>query len=87
MGFKTVTVDLLMNPVINVKVGIRELVRLRKYWLSEGIDSWYIVFTSYYWGIRTTRLLLTEKGRSILPSLEYGKGVMELQEKWKNKGL
>jgi len=87
LGFKNITVDLLMDPVINIKVGIAELVRLRKYWLSEGIDSWYIVFTSYYWGVRATSLLLVEKGRGLLPSLEYGKGVMELQKKWIERGL
>ena len=78
--------ELLLDPVINVRVGIAELVRLRKYWLSEGVDSWLVTLTSYYWGVRATHFLLTKKS-SVVPSLEYGRGVLSLSDKWKESGL
>jgi soluble lytic murein transglycosylase-like protein len=87
MGFARATPELLLNPVVNVEVGIRELLRLKKYWMEEGIDSWKIALTSYFWGPRWTWALVKEKGRGDLPSLEYGVGVLRLATSWKEKGL
>jgi len=86
MGYQRATTDLLLDPIVNVKVGIAELIRLRRYWLAEGVDSWMVVLTSYYWGVRATHILLTRKSAP-LPTLEYGKGVLELSDKWREKGL
>jgi len=74
-------------PEINVRVGIAELVRLRRYWLREGQDNWMVPLTSYFWGVTNTWVLLTTKNRDMLPSLEYGKGVLDLAIKWKERGL
>ncbi len=79
--------DLALNPIINVEVGIRHLVYLRKYWLAEGIDSWPISISSYFWGIRLTTQLITEKKRTKLPSLEYGIGVLKLAKAWQARGV
>lgn len=87
MGYKAITTDLLLNPVVNVEAGIRELTKLRRYWLSEDIDSWEITLTSYYWGPQVTWLLFKSKGWVSVPSLEYGRGVMTLARAWVAKGL
>jgi len=87
LGYGKFSVDLALNPIVNIEVGIKHLIYLRKYWLSEGIDSWLITTSSYYWGIRHTWDLLTSKKRARLPSLEYGKGIIDLANKWKEKGL
>jgi len=87
LGYGKFAVDLALNPIVNVECGIKELVRLRKYWLAEDVDSWMIVINSYYWGIRNTWDLLLAKKRAKLPSLEYGKGVLDLAKKWKERGL
>lgn len=87
MGYKAITTELLLNPVVNVEAGIRELVKLRRYWLSEDVDSWEITLTSYYWGPQVTWLLFKSKGWVSVPSLEYGRGVMTLARAWVAKGL
>jgi len=87
MAYGRFTEDIALDPIVNVQVGIRELVRLRKYWLENGVDSWLITVNSYFWGTTNIWSLLTQKKRSQLPSLEYGKGVLDLAEKWKEKGL
>lgn len=79
--------DLMFNPIINVEIGIAELVRLRKLFLSEGVDSWLIVLTAYFWGERNAWELLNSKKRASLPSLEYGRGVLRLADKWKELSL
>lgn len=79
--------DLATKPEINVRVGIAELVRLRHYWIAQGQDNWIIPLTSYFWGIRNTWSLLNSKKRGLLPSLEYGKGVMDLAVQWREKGV
>jgi hypothetical protein len=79
--------DVAVNPEINVRVGIAELVRLRRYWLREGQDNWMIPLTSYFWGVRNTWILLTSKTRDMLPSLEYGKGVLDLASEWRERGI
>ena len=89
MGFANLTTDLLFNPVLNVQASIRELARLRRSFLAQGVDSWQICLTAYYWGERWAWTLATKKATalSMLPSLEYGQGVMALAAKWKEKGL
>jgi len=79
--------DVAVNPEINVRVGVAELVRLRRYWLREGQDNWMIPLTSYFWGIKNTWVLLTSKNRDMLPSLEYGRGVLLLADAWKERGI
>jgi len=79
--------DLALDPIVNVKVGIQEVVRLRQYWLSEGVDSWLVVYTSYFWGERNAWQLLRSKKRAPLPSLEYGKGINDLANAWKERGI
>jgi len=83
MGFPKFSKHLAYNPVINAKVGIEELKRLRRMWLSEGIDSWEVAFTSYYWGERATWSIIA--GRREKPDFDYGKGVIRLMEKWREK--
>ena len=81
------TPEMATMPEINVRVGIAELVRLRYYWIREGQDNWMVPLTSYFWGITNTWVLLTSKTRDMLPSLEYGKGVLDLAIKWKERGI
>lgn len=84
MGYKTFTVALALNPIINAEAGIRELVRLRKYWLVEDIDDWMIVMTSYYYGIDYTQkyLLRETEGKS-----QYGQEVLDRLDKWRKVGV
>jgi hypothetical protein len=79
--------ELILNPILNVEIGIAELVRLRKLFLSEGVDGWLIVLTAYFWGERNAWELLNSKKRASLPSLEYGQGVLDLAKKWREAGL
>ena len=79
--------ELILNPIINVEIGMAELVRLRRLFLSEGVDGWLIVLTAYFWGERNAWELLNSKKRARLPSLEYGKSILELAEKWRQAGL
>jgi len=83
MGFPKFSKHLAYNPVVNTKVGIEELKRLRRAWLSEGIDSWEIAFTSFYWGERATWNIIA--GKKEKPSLDYGRGVMRLTNKWRER--
>jgi soluble lytic murein transglycosylase-like protein len=87
LGYGRFTKDLALDPIVNVQVGIRELVRLRRYWLAEGVDDWIVAANSYFWGVRLTWALLQNKRRSWLPSLEYGRGVLLLARAWEAKGL
>lgn len=87
LGYGRFTKNLALDPIVNVECGIKELVRLRQYWLEEGINNWLIVSTSYFWGIRNTWELLLEKKRAKLPSLEYGKGILDLAKEWQKRGL
>ena len=79
--------DLALNPIVNTEVGIQELIRLRKYWLSEGVNDWLVVYTSYFWGTRSTWELFLSKKRAKLPSLEYSKGIIDLAKKWRERGI
>ena len=74
--------DLILDPIINVEIGIAEIVRLRKLFLTEGIDNWMVVLTAYFWGERNTWELLNSKKRARLPSLEYGSGILDLAKKY-----
>lgn len=87
LGYGAFSKDLVMDPIINTQIGIKELIRLRKYWLEEGTDSWIVTMTSYFWGIRNTWALLTTKKRANLPSLEYGKGILDLADGWRGRGI
>lgn len=77
MGHKNFTVELALNPVVNVEVGIREIVRLREYWLGEGYDDWMITMTSYFWGIRYTWNRFIDEGHS---ESKYGRSVLDKQK-------
>ena len=87
LGYGEFNKDLALDPIVNVQVGIRHLVYLRKYWLSEGVNSWMITINSYFWGTTITWELFIEKKRARLPSLEYGLGVLKLAEEWKKRGV
>lgn len=87
LGYGKFTKSLALSPIVNVEVGIKELVRLRKYWLEEGVDSWMITVNSYFWGIRNTWELFLKKKRAHLPSLEYGKSILDGAREWRKKGL
>jgi len=87
LGYGRFTKSLALDPIVNTECGIKELIKLRQYWLEEGIDNWLIVATSYFWGIRNTWELLVEKKRAELPSLEYGKGILDLAREWQKRGL
>lgn len=84
MGYKIFTKELALNPIVNIEVGIRELVKLRKYWLTEGHDNWMIPLTSYYWGIRWTKRKFLDKGQR---ESEYGKDVLNRSNKWREVGI
>ena len=87
LGYNKFTKEIALDPIVNIQVGIAELVRLRKYWKIEGIDNWIIPLHSYFWGTKWTHYLLTSKKRAEMPSLEYGKGVIDLANIWKEKGV
>ena len=87
LGYGNFSEALVLNPIINTEIGIAELIRLRKYWLVNDIDSFIIVTTSYFWGIKNTWYLLNSKKRANLPSLEYGKGILDLAKAWREKGI
>lgn len=87
VGYSIFSKEIALNPVINVKAGIKHLVYLRKYWLEEGVDSWTIAINSYFWGVGATWELFLAKNRSRLPSMEYGKAIIDASEKWRKKGL
>jgi hypothetical protein len=86
LGYQKFTEDLAFNPVVNMRVGVAEIVRLRKIFLEDGIDSWHIVLSAYYYGERPVWSLLKTKASERV-TLEYGKGVMDLAKKWKERGL
>lgn len=80
------------DPVINIQVGVAELVRLRRGYITEGVetigDTWTYTLHSYRWGPRNTRLLMNAKeSRVAVPSLEYSVGVRELQLAYQSGGL
>ena len=87
LGYGNFSEALVLSPIINTEIGIAELIRLRKYWLENDTDSFIIVTTSYFWGIKNTWYLLNSKKRANLPSLEYGKGILDLAKAWKEKGI
>lgn len=87
LGHPNLTVDLLMNPSVNVSIGISELCRLRKQFLSFGISEWSSCLSAYYWGERPVFNLIFGKEMGTYPSLEYGHGVMKLAKKWRENGL
>jgi hypothetical protein len=79
-------------PSINIKVGVAELVRLRRGYVNEGVetpgDSWTYTLHSYRWGPRNTRLLMNAREKRVeVPSLEYSVGVRALQLAYMNGGL
>lgn len=82
MGYKMFSIDLALNPVVNVEVGVRELVQLRKYWLEEGVVEWSIVVTSYYWGVRATQRLFLDKDKR---DSQYSDEVFDKIEKWRKE--
>ena len=80
----------LLDPIINLKVGIEYLIQMKKLWLAEKVETpedWKITFHSYFWGERWTRKLLYSGKRVDVPSLEYGAGVQKLVNSWMEKGL
>ena len=80
----------LLDPIINLKVGIEYLIQMKKLWLAEKVETpedWKITFHSYFWGERWTRELLYSGKRVDVPSLEYGAGVQKLVNSWMEKGL
>jgi len=87
LGYGGFTKTLALDPIVNVQVGIKELVRLKRYWLEYDIDSWLIATNSYFWGTAIVWELFMEKKRAKLPSLEYAKGILDLEKKWREKGL
>lgn len=87
IGYAKFSKTIALDPVVNVKAGIEHLVYLRSYWLEEDVDSWMTVMNSYFWGIRTTWELFLSKRRARLPSMEYGKNILDLTREWKERGL
>lgn len=87
LGYDKFTKEIALDPIVNLQVGIAELVRLRKYWKIEGVDNWIIPLHSYFWGTKWTHYLLSSKQRAEMPSLEYGKGVIDLANEWKERGI
>jgi len=56
-----ITEELMLDPIWNIRVGIAELIRLKKMWLKEGaesIDDWKITYYSYWAGEGWARHLL-----------------------------
>lgn len=90
LGYGKPTKDLMLDAIINVEVGIQELVRLKKIWLTEGIETrndWKITFYSYYAGERWARLILTTLKKDKFPGLEYSTGTTQLVQEWRERGL
>jgi hypothetical protein len=80
------------NLALNIRVGVAELVRLRRGYINEGVetpgDSWTYTLHSYRWGPRNTRLLMNATEQRVeVPSLEYSVGVRELQLAYMSGGL
>lgn len=90
LGYGLPTRELMFDPIVNVQVGMAELIRLKRLWLAEGVESrddWKITFYSYYAGERWTRLLLTTLKKSKFPGLEYGVGTTKLVQQWRERGV
>lgn len=90
IGYPLPTKELMLDPIINVRVGIRELVRLKRMWIAngyEGRDDWKITFYSYYAGETWARRLLTTLEKGTFPGLEYGVGTEKLARAWGEKGI
>jgi len=87
LGYAEFSKELALNPVVNVQVGILELIRLRILYMEDGIQGWLVPLHSYFWGERHTRTLLTTKKRVNIPGLEYSQGVLNLAKQWKERGV
>jgi len=86
-GYGHFTKEIALDPIVNVQIGVKELIRLRKYWLENEVDSWMITVNSYFWGTTNVWTMLNSKKRGNLPSLEYGKGIIDLAKKWRERGV
>jgi hypothetical protein len=82
LGHPIFSEELAYNPIVNLQVGIAEMVRLR-----QTFGEWEKALTAYFWGERLTAMLLESKKRDFLPSLEYGRGVLKLAEQYKSRGI
>ena len=87
LGYGAWSRDLALDPIVNIEVGIGELVRLRKLFLEEGLKDWVLPISAFFWGERNTWALLLSKKRANLPSLEYAKGVLDNARAWEEKGV
>jgi len=91
VGYAEFAVNLALDPIVNVRVGIKELIRLRQYWIEEGIEKgegdWKISLYSYYAGTRWAWRLMTTLKKERFPGLEYSIGTIKLVEEYKKKGL
>jgi hypothetical protein len=90
LGYPQFSTELAFNPVINVRVGLAELVRLRKFFLAQGIDSWEICLAGYYWGERPAWAAIrgTKEEKNGLGLItEYGRRVLTKAGRWRVVGL
>lgn len=90
LGYQQATLEVMLDPVINIQVGIKEIIRLKKIWLTEGYETrsdWKITFYSYYAGERWARLILTTLKKETFPGLEYSAGTTQLVNDWKERGV
>ena len=90
LGYPLPTKELMLDPITNVRVGMRELVRLKRMWIANGYenrDDWKITFYSYYAGETWARRLLTTLEKGTFPGLEYGIGTEKLAREWSERGV
>lgn len=76
MGHVRPNKAVLFDPVINAEVSIREIVRLRQFYLGIGIRDWTWPIASYYWGTG-----------NIWRVLWYAHEVMGRVEKYRDGGV
>lgn len=82
--------NIILDPVVNTRIGINHLIDLHKMWMSEGLEKrneWHLTYHAYFWGEPNTRLLLTAKIRTNVPGFKYPAEVSIKENKWTARGL
>jgi len=67
---------ILFNPVINAEVSIREIIRLRRYYLGIGVNGWMWPISAYFFGTG-----------NILKVIWYAHEVTQRQAAYQEKGV
>ena len=80
------------DPVINVRVGIAELIRLHLMYVADGIEArteWSFSVHAYFWGpINTAQLIAGDpSGRVKVPNMAYAAQVLQRRAAYWEAGL